>query len=37
MTEMRINVDTRAGIVTLFGIVPTREAKAAAGGPMPER
>jgi osmotically-inducible protein OsmY len=25
-----INVDTRAGIVTLFGIVPTQEAKAAA-------
>ena len=26
-----INVDTRAGIVTLFGIVPTQDAKAAAG------
>jgi osmotically-inducible protein OsmY len=25
-----INVDTRAGIVTLFGIVPTQDAKAAA-------
>jgi hyperosmotically inducible periplasmic protein len=25
-----INVDTRAGVVTLFGIVPTQEAKAAA-------
>jgi osmotically-inducible protein OsmY len=27
-----INVDTRAGVVTLFGIVPTQEAKAAAAG-----
>ena len=25
-----INVDTRAGIVTLFGIVPSQDAKAAA-------
>ena len=25
-----INVDTRAGVVTLFGIVPAQEAKAAA-------
>ena len=25
-----INVDTRAGVVTLFGIVPTQDAKAAA-------
>jgi osmotically-inducible protein OsmY len=27
---LAINVDTRAGVVTLFGIVPTQEAKAAA-------
>ncbi|MGH7872715.1 MAG: BON domain-containing protein [Candidatus Binatia bacterium] len=27
---LAVNVDTRAGVVTLFGIVPTREAKAAA-------
>jgi len=27
---LAINVDTRAGVVTLFGIVPTREAKSAA-------
>ena len=31
-----INVDTRAGIVTLFGIVPTQDAKAAAADGCPQ-